>query len=450
MSATSRAYGRIAVAAGLLAGTVAGSALTAAPALAAPINLYVGGAGCSDNGRGSASRPFCTINQGTSVATAGQSVLVAPGHYPEAVTVRNSGTSERPIVIRPRRGASVTITSASGDGAVVLNGVQHVQVTGLTITNPTWYGISVSNSSDILIANNTVTYAGTPASGQKAAGIRLVNTTASTVTGNITDHNSDHGIYLASGATGNTVSYNESSWNANEYQRNANGINVIAAGNTVIGNVVHDNEDSGLQFYTGGNNGLATLNVAYNNGDHGIDNLNVTGGRLIGNTVYRNCTSGINVEGTSGNYIVKNNISVDNAVYPAYNGIACDRRKGNIGIYDSAPSTTTVNHNLVWLSTPGKMYAFGSTFTSLAAMQAATGQEQQGIQAAPLFANAAAWDLRLAAGSLAVDSADSSAPGQQPQDILGTARVDDPAVANTGVGPRAYDDRGAYELVPGG
>ena len=446
MSATLRAYGRILV----IAGTVAASALTAAPALAAPTDLYVGGAGCSDSGRGSANRPFCTISRGASAATAGQSVLVAPGHYPEAVTVRNSGTSGRPIVIRPRPGGSVTITSASGDGAVVLNGVQHVQVTGLTITNPTWYGISVSNSSDILIANNTVTYAGTPASGQKAAGIRLVNTTASTVTGNITDHNSDHGIYLASGATGNTVSYNESSWNANEYQRNANGINVIAAGNTVIGNVVHDNEDSGLQFYTGGNNGLATLNVAYNNGDHGIDNLNVTGGQLIGNTVYRNCTSGINVEGTSGNYIVKNNISVDNAVYPAYNGIACDRRKGNIGIYDSAPSTTTVNHNLVWLSTPGKMYAFGSTFTSLAAMQAATGQEQQGIQADPLFANAAAWDLRLAAGSTAVDSADSGAPGQQPQDILGTARVDDPAVANTGVGPRAYDDRGAYELVPGG
>ncbi|HEU4421119.1 MAG TPA: right-handed parallel beta-helix repeat-containing protein [Pilimelia sp.] len=450
MSATSRVYGRVVVAAGLLAGTVAGSALTAAPALAAPTDLHVGGAGCSDSGRGSAARPFCTINRGTSVATAGQSVLVASGHYAETVTVRNSGESGRPIVVRPKRGAAVTLTSGGGDGAVVLNGVQHVEVIGLTITNPTSYGILVTNSSDILIANNTVTYAGTPVSGQKAAGIRLTNTTASTVTGNTTDHNSDHGIYLASGATGNTVSYNESSWNANEYQRAATGINVIAAGNTVIGNVVHDNEDSGLQFYTGGNNGLATLNVAYNNGDHGIDNLNVTGGRLIGNTVYRNCTSGINVEGTSGNYIVKNNISVDNAVYPAYNGIACNRRKGNIGIYDSAPSTTTVNHNLVWLSTPGKMYAFGSTYTSLAAMQAATGQEQQGIQGDPQFYDAAAWDLRLAAGSPAVDSADSGAPGQQAQDILGTARVDDPAVVNTGVGPRAYDDRGAYELVPGG
>ena len=34
---------------------------------------------------------------------------------------------------------------------------------------------------------------------------------------------------------------------------------------------------------------------------------------IIGNTIYSNCTSGINVEGTSGNYVVENNIAVDNA-----------------------------------------------------------------------------------------------------------------------------------------
>ena len=46
--------------------------------------------------------------------------------------------------------------------------------------------------------------------------------------------------------------------------------------NTVRANVSHDNEDSGIQFYTGGDNGMAALNVTYNNGDHGIDDLNVT------------------------------------------------------------------------------------------------------------------------------------------------------------------------------
>jgi hypothetical protein len=156
--------------------------------------------------------------------------------------------------------------------------------------------------------------------------------------------------------------------------------------------------------------------------------------------------SGINVEGTSGNYLVENNIAVDNAVYPAYQGIACNRRAGNIGIWDSAPATTTVDANLVYLTTPGTMYVFGSSFTSLAAMKTATGQEQHGLQANPLFVNPTAGNLALQQGSPAIDSADSGASGEQLVDINGNPRVDDPAVPNTGIGPRAYDDRGAYEF----
>ena len=227
------------------------------------------------------------------------------------------------------------------------------------------------------------------------------------MSGNTSDHNSSHGIYVSGTSTGNTIEGNEASFNAEGWRRNANGIDVIAPGNTILRNVVHDNEDSGLNFYTGGDNNLATLNVTYNNGDHGIDDFNVTGGRLIGNTVYHNCTSGINVEGTSGNYTVKNNIAVDNAVYPAYNGISCSRRAGNIGIWDSAPPTTTVDHNLVQLTKAGTMYVFKSVLHPLAAMQTATGQEASGVQGDPKFAAAASGDFRLTAGSPAIDRGDS-------------------------------------------
>ena len=231
--------------------------------------------------------------------------------------------------------------------------------------------------------------------------------------------------------------------------RNANGIDVTSPGNTVLRNVVHDNEDSGIQFYTGGDNNLAALNVTYNNGDHGIDNLNVTGGRLISNTVYHNCTSGINVEGTSTSYVVVNNIAVDNAVYPAYNGIACARRAGNIGIWDSAPPTTVVDHNLVQLTKTGTMYVFKTAYTSLAAMQAATGQEANGIQADPQFAAKASGDLQLTEGSPAIDRGDSAVSGAQDHDVLGNVRVRDASVDNSHAsGPRLYDDLGAYEFQP--
>ena len=421
----------------------------AAVAFAAPTTLYVGGSGCSDAGPGTdPQQPFCTIIKAGTVVTAGQTVQVAAGTYSGPVAVTHTGSADSPIVFQSAPGGGVTIQG--GQYGFSISGKSYVTVNGFAITGTVRYGIYVSTSDHITISNNVVTGAGVPAKGQIAAGIALSNTSASTVTGNTADGNSDTGIYLASGTTGTLVADNEASLNANVYQRNANGINVIGTGNSIIANTLHDNEDSGIQFYTGGNDNLATLNVSYNNGDHGIDDLNVTGGRIIGNTIFHNCTSGINVEGTSGNYVVENNVAVDNAVYPAYKGIACSRRAGNIGIWDSAPATTTVDSNLVYLSKAGTMYVFGSSYSSLSAMRAATGQEAHGIQASPGFADAANWNLQLTEGSRAIDSADSSAPGEQATDVTGASRTDDENVDNSGLGQRAYDDRGAYEFGGGG
>ena len=438
----------------VLATQLASSALAAAAVLAAPTaeaattTLYVGGKSCSASGGGTQAQPFCTISQAASVAVAGQTVEVASGTYPESVTVRSSGTATNPVVFTAAPGASVTLSG--GSFGFYLVGASYVVINGFHVTSTKYYGIYLNDSSHITVSGNTVTFAGQPMKGKKAAGIMVSGTSNSTLTRNTSDHNSDHGFYVRSGSSGNVLSYNEASWNAEGYQRNANGIDVISPGNIVIGNVLHDNEDSGLQFYSGGDDNLATLNVSYNNGDHGIDNLNVTGGRLVGNTVFHNCTSGINVEGTSRYYVVENNIAVDNAVYPAYKGISCSRRAGNIGIWDSAPPTTTVDHNLVYLSAGKTMYVFGSSFTSLAAMQAATGQEQHGVQADPGFVDPAHGDLSLTQGSPAIDAADSAAPGAQGSDVLGHPRTDDPLVANRGSGPRAFDDIGAYEFISSG
>lgn len=441
-------YGLAHVTAALIGAAVAAAVFAAAPAYAATTTLYVGGANCSDAGVGGQGQPYCTISKAALTATAGQTVLVANGTYAERVVLGNSGTAGNPIVFQPAAGATVTVTGEAN--AFYVSGKGYVTIRGFRVTATTSYGIFLNNSHDIVVADNSVTNSGQPVRGHIAAGIELAGVTSSTVTGNSSSHNSDHGIYLNAGSTNNVISYNEASWNAESYQRNANGINVIGPSNTIIGNRLHDNEDSGLQFYTGGNNNLATLNVSYNNGDHGIDDLNVTGGRLIGNTVYHNCTSGINVEGTSGNYTVENNIAVDNAVYPAYNGITCNRRAGNIGIWDSAPASTTVDNNLVHLSKAGVMYVFGSSYTSLAAMRTATGQESHGVQADPEFANSTSGNLQLTEGSPAIDAGNSGVSGEQAVDLLGTARNDDPLVANTGRGPRTYDDLGAYEFVSTG
>jgi parallel beta-helix repeat protein len=434
---------------GLCATALVPAGLLAFPTLAqaATTSLYADRtAACSDSGPGTSTTPYCTIGKGVSKLAAGYTLYIGNGSYAETIKPTVSGTASAPITITKWPGRNPVIAGSTSYGAN-LTARSYLTVSGLTFAGTVADGIYVSGGDHLSITANTVSGAGRPAASRTAPGISIRGAGSSVVSGNYVHHNNGSGILLTAGATGITVSGNTASFNAEGFQRNANGINVVSPGNSVLRNVTHDNEDSGIQFYTGGNNNLAALNVTYNNGDHGIDNLNVTGGRLIGNTVYRNCTTGINVEGTSANYQVLNNIAVDNAVYPAYNGISCARRAGNIGIWDSAPASTVVDHNLVWLTKAGKMYAFKSTYTSLAAMQAATHQESHGIQADPGFVSAAGWNLKLRAGSAAIDRGHSGVSGAQATDLLGGSRYDDPATPNTfAEGPRRYDDLGAYEF----
>jgi chitodextrinase len=423
--------------------------LTQPVVLASSTTLYVnnGSPSCSDTGSGTQTQPYCTIGKAAQLAQPGTTVAVIGGTYAgTAINPANSGLAGSPITFS----ASAGVTITGGSGAFAISGRSYIVISGFTISSTSNAGISVSSANNITISNNNVTGSGQRAKGYNAAGISLSGASSSLVTHNVSDNNSDHGFILSGGSANNTVSFNEASFNAESWQRNANGINVIdsgSTGNTLLGNVVHDNEDSGLQFFSGANNGLAAMNASYNNGDHGIDDYNVTGGRLIGNTVYHNCTDGINVEGTSGNYLVTNNMSVDNAVYPAYNGISCSRRTGDIGIYDSAPATTTVDYNLVDLTTSGALYVWANTtYASPAALYAATGQEGHGIQADPRWISWTLPNFRLQEGSPAIDSANSGASGESSADADGNPRVDDPSTPNTGVGPRTYDDRGAYEF----
>ena len=415
--------------------------------LAASSTLYVDGSSssCSDTGSGTQTQPYCTIGAAARSATAGMSVVVNSGTYHEDVSVAHSGVQGAPITLAPAAGASVTITGQSN--GFTISGQSWVTISGFNVTGTSSFGIQLSNSAHIIVDGNHVSYSGLPVSGQTAGGIYLNGTTNSLIENNTVDHNTDPGISTHNSSTNDEIRHNVAFNNAEQWQRNAQGIDVESASVTVDYNITHDNEDSGIQFYPGGNKGIAFGNVTYNNGDHGIDNLNVTGGVLTGNTVYHNCTDGINVEGTSGNYTVENNIAVDNAVYPAYNGISCNRRTGNIGIYDSAPATTTLDYNLVYLTTTGDLYVWANTaYSSPAALFAATGQEAHGLQGDPKWLSPTMSNFHLQEGSPAIDSANSAAPSEPIVDIDGNPRVDDPSTPNTGTGPRAYDDRGAYEF----
>jgi parallel beta-helix repeat protein len=413
------------------------------PAPPPPPTLYVdkGNANCSDGGTGTTARPFCSIKPAASRVVAGQTVLVAGGTYNEAVTVSSSGTAASPVNFAAVPGDDV-IVSAGSSGFTVTN-KQYVNIQGFHVTKTTGDGIVVKNSSNVGLRGNRVSFSGLPSNGKVAKGIRLDGVTDSIVARNRVDHNTDYGIYLLSGSTRNELTANQVSDNARVFTRAAAGIRLYASpANTVSSNVCFGNEDSGLEFYTGSNNNLVVNNVSYRNGDHGIDNFSSSGQRIVANTVYDNVTAGINLEENSTGGRLANNISVDN-------GIDSPRTKSNIRVDSTSTSGASSNYNLVSLRTSGTMFVWGSTsYSSLAAFTASTGQERQGLQADPLFDDAAAGDLHLRAGSAAIDSADSGASGHPASDADGRPRLDDPSTPNTGAGPRRYDDRGAYEFEP--
>ncbi|MBK5287082.1 MAG: right-handed parallel beta-helix repeat-containing protein, partial [Acidimicrobiia bacterium] len=397
---------------------------------------------CTDFGTGTAAAPFCTINAAAQKATAGKTVSVAAGTYPEQVTVASSGTSTAPIVFTAASGATVTVTGGGNGFSVV--GRSWVTIHGFTVTATTSRGISVTSSSNITIDGNHVTRVGQPASGLTAFGIHLNATTQSRVTNNTTDHNSDAGVHVVTNSNANVIAGNVSFANARGYIRAAAGIDVRdSTGNQVFSNTVHDNEDSGINAWTGSTNGSNVFydNLSYANGDHGIDVHNAVDARVISNTVDGNYDSGIEMTTSTGS-ILANNISIDN-------GINSARTFGNIRVDSASAPTTTVNDDLIFLRVTGVMVDWnGVKYSSLAAFRTATGQESRGIEGDPRFASVTGANFHLLAGSPAIDAANSGAPNEPTVDFDGAGRYDDPATTNVGIGPIAYADRGAFEYRP--
>ncbi|MEW1953399.1 right-handed parallel beta-helix repeat-containing protein [Terrabacter sp. NPDC080008] len=474
ISATTRR--RLVAAVGAL--TLAGALAPVGAASAAPTYLYVRTTGCSDTGSGTATLPYCTIVKAAKVAVAGQTVVVSAGTYTGEVAPWHSGVSGSPITFRPATGAAVVI-SGPRHGFTISN-QSWITVSGFRIQNTTSSGVYVSNAKGLTFTGNRVQTSGRRVSGASAYGMYFTAMSSSSVRNNVVTNNAGTGIFMAGASSGNQITGNEVSYNAYGYVRNAVGIDVRGPGNVIRANRVHHNEDSGIQLFKGGDRNQVVDNVVYANmgftttvqtncthpstgntagcmtGDHGIDSSGAIGVTIVGNTVYGNATSGINVEGltagTTSGITIANNISADNGIRcpnGAGGTVKCPRTGGNIRVDTNSRLGTSVNFDLVNLSSPGALMVWGTTsYTTLAAFRTASGQEGRGLQGDPRFTNAAAGTFTLAAGSPAIDSANSGAPGQTTTDALGHPRKDDLTVRNTGIGPRAFDDRGAYERQP--
>ncbi len=330
-------------------------------------------------------------------------------------------------------GSGTILVGRSANGIIVLN-ERWLVIEGFEVVRSEDRGIRLSSgSSDVIVRNNTVRRAG-------RFGIQVIGSTNVTIASNQTYQNDDHGIALTAGTTQTLVEKNESWGNAVPNVRSANGIHLFDADRNVLrGNRVHDNQDTGMQFSMSDSN-LCTQNVSWKNGDHGYDHLQATGNTHIGDVAWGNTVDGFSIEGNAVRQRLYNCIAVDNG--------ALDDRY-NLYVDSTSVTGLVSNDNIFWnLNGDPPIKHYGTAYATVASFSAATGQHTRTIQAEPKFVKPLGGDFQLLLSSPAIDSGNSGVPGWPATDAENRPRLDEPSVANTGLGPVSYSDRGAYEFVP--
>lgn len=375
---------------GLAASLLAGVAGVPASATAAVTDVYVNNAyTCSDGGSGTTALPFCTIQAGVDAAQPGQTVhVVEPflnlAEYAGEVHVTKSGTPGSPITIvadvtKDPNPLGVEVNHG-GAHAFTVAGAHDVVISGFQ-SDTTAEAVVVTDSARITVNGNTFT--SYQSADEVTPGIRLSGQTSDvTISRNTLKSYKGPGIAVDGGAD-----------------------------DTITTNAV-------------------TLGFA-----GGISVTGGTGTAVTSNSVLGNCGSGISVSQGASGTAIENNVATNLAKNCAVAPTAAE-----IVVAADSADATTARYNEV-TNAANQLYNWaGTSYSSVAAFQDATGQGEHDLDA-PLHRGRTP-GYPLAEGSPTIDSADANARGELDTDLVGYPRVQDPLVPDTGSGT---SDRGAYE-----
>ena len=267
---------------------------------------------------------YATVAAGVGAAQAGDRVTVRAGIYNEAVSFGRSGSAAAGfITLQGDPGAILDGTGKSGQGITIFN-KNYIKVIGMTVQNfksgNTPMGISVEgSSSSIELRNNLIHNIEDP--NGNAHGIAFYGTAATPMTNIVVEGNEIRNCRLG--------------------QSEALVLNGNIDGFTVAGNIVHDNDNIGIDFIgfegTGpvgqdqARNGTCVDNVVYNissasnptyGGDRSADGLYVDGGRdiVIERNKVDNCDIGVEVASEHGGKTTSNITVRDNFISRGYQG----------------------------------------------------------------------------------------------------------------------------------
>ncbi|HET7183689.1 MAG TPA: right-handed parallel beta-helix repeat-containing protein, partial [Terriglobales bacterium] len=348
-----------------------------------------------------------TIQGAIDVANNGDTVLVAPGTYTENLDFK---------------GKAITVVSASGAAATIIDGGQKAPVVQFVTNEPATAvldgftirdglesfgmggGVKIRNSAPT-VRNNVIR----DNTGCNMSAVYLGGSSA-TIASNVISNNGDLGTGC-SGGSGAGIYVGGS---------RSNGPNIIV-GNQIVNNTAKNGEGGGVALNGAGNvvfqNNLVKGNSAYDTG--GIWIINSVSELIVGNVIVDNVSALANNRQVSGVYLsVPYN---SRGAYLLNNTISSGAQTGNAvyiaGYYSATPLTNniifgnnsdaTVHCDPVYSSQP-PLFSHNDLYSPLANAYEGTCGAVLGnngnISAAPLFMDLAGGNYRLQPTSPAIDA----------------------------------------------
>lgn len=363
---------------------------------------------------------YPTIQAAVDAAVPGDTVQIAGGTYREVVNFRKSGSPGAFITVKAKNGEKVIVDgsgvlpaiSTAARGLLTLDRRQYIKISGLTVTRSNRHGIYAGHASNIVVENSEISYA-------RDGGILV---------GNGSDVTIDN----------NRVHHNNAAAESGDIERSANeGVTLFqVTGFEIKNNTVFENEEEGIDVKNGARDGAVHDNNVYRNNGPNIYIDGANDVRVYNNNVHDakgQTKSGIGLAVESGGSA--RNVSIFNNVIHGNPGGGVDFWIGryedvqivNNTIYDNGKTAISARDGTVSDSAAINNIAYGNALKSVAGIAM-----EHNLTSDPDFVDVAKDDVRLKAGSAAIDTA--SAAKAPAFDFTGGARP-------VGSGP----DIGAYE-----